>query len=672
MSSATPNSGSGGKITPTTPTNKTPVTRSPDLLQVSPTGKTGSASSEVESLPLPPYYSPEGSCVQSVQSGPYLDPPAEFSSQNVPPSANDQPTSSPTPVKPHPPINGGIRYQQVDFASPDQRHENGDSDSFHTDQATAAIANSNGNNSNPVRRRIVPVVMENGGPVLNHHPVSSPGSRGHPISSPDSRGHPVSSPGSRGLQRADKEFPSRSSILTHSDNAETRSSMESGFDADVELENATAWYLSSDSSPKPDSKVPKPRLGPKVAVGSPHSGGQSGQVSLPPPMSRRNGGNVASDHVAHYQQYSGTASDVQSPGGSQKSRESSISDYDRLHHEQRARQQQNAVVHEYENLGQSRRSSVPGEVGQLEDNEDPFYSEILPVHKASKSFDSAEILSGRLYSEEVPPNVARFTSPPPHPPPSAVPKTMRGHAVLFNGHSPTPGAPLSPVTITPAYHQHPSGRGAAGPSGTTAGYRDNVRVTDAARNHSRSRSQPEEFASADTPSPLVALHSNSQPHYSNNQHTSQQYYHHQYYHHQHHRKDRHSSRSGHRRYVNQPLFKSSYPGHHKSTSYHKSHRNDSKSRQGSGGAGGRGGRGQRSSQFPTVARVIENQPYVDEGSQESTSGRGTPETTPTLASRREWTNGNDSGFDKQRQAAAPYCGGKLPSLLPLRKLCKSY
>jgi hypothetical protein len=39
-----------------------------------------------------------------------------------------------------------------------------------------------------------------------------------------------------------------------------------------------------------------------------------------------------------------------------------------------------------------------------------------------------------------------------------------------------------------------------------------------------------------------------------------------------------------------------------------------------------------------------------EGSQESYSGQGTtPEATPTLAARKAWTNGNDSGFDSMQR-----------------------
>ena len=620
-SSATPNSGgkvtptSGGKVTPTTPSNQTAPTDN----QTGTPGKTGSAGAELDALhvPLPPFYSPEGSCVQSVQSGPYLDPPAEFSAQT--PTSRQAP--SPTALKPHPPVNGGIRHQQIAVVATatTTSEQNGENDRetspFDIDQPVT-ITNSNGNNSNP-----------NGRGVLVFCPTTS-------------------SPNSRGLQKTDRKFPSRSSILTHSDNAETRSSMESGFDADNELENATAWYLSPEErSPKPENQGPRPKLGPKVAVVSPMRPQNGPQ---PPPQSGHSSSSTG-DHVTHhYQQYSGTASDMQSPGGSQKSRESSISEYDRLHHD-RARQQTTAVpLHE---AGQwfdgPRRSSLPGEVGNPEDM-DPYYSEVYPAHptnpahKASQSFDCAEILSDRLHSNGGGPHTVRFMSPP-HPPRSGMTKAaIPGHVILFDGHSPTPGAPLSPVTVsTGTSHKQPTR--IHGTNALTMKYQQN-----GTRNHSRSCSQPEELINVGgTPSPLVP-HSNSQPYYSHAHqlpppplHSSGHTHHH--YHH-HHRRDRNSSKSGHRRSGEQSVFKSSYPGHYKIS--HKSHRNSAP-------------KSHRSphSQLPPVTMVMENQPYANEGcSQERASG--TPDATPNLPSRKAWSSGHDSGFDSMNRDSrhAPILG----------------
>lgn len=703
-SSATPNSSSAGKVTPT----------SPNTIASGPTGhltaQTGSipgrsvmTSSELGSPPpvsLPPYYSPEGSTIQPVQSGPYLDPPAEFSMQNTPSSPMSQQVVSPVTAKPHPPVNGDIRRQQVEVgvtptavsAEQHMRQEERETSPFDIDQPLV-LANTNGNNSSDPNCRVIPILTEGYSVIMrsaNDHQPS------------------VSSPNSRGLQKTDRNFPSHSSILTHSDNAEIRSSMESGFDADNELESATAWYLSPDSSPKQDSKNPKPKLGPQVEViiGSPVS--QQGKGPSPTHSST----NSTSIQMAHYQQYSGTASDMHSLGSqSQRSRESSISEYDRLHHD-RTRQQKLAPaipLHEdqpyYDSVGQ-RRGSVPGEVGYgyQDSNMEAVYSEAypvvpvqLPTHKASRSFDSADILNERLQAggDRVPnKSVPRFASPPLPPPPQqrtavTTAKAPRNHVVLFNGHNPTPGAPLSPITLNggtttklapPASYQQSRLSRASGREGNTT--KKTMATTKPYdhldKSHPRSFSQPEEMVNAIVePSSHVApqhTYANTTQLPARSHHSYHNHHEHHYHHHHHHRKDRSSSyssnsssRSGHRRYHHeQPVFKSSYPGHYKGGRSAKSHHRNGSARShhhhhhhDSGGNGRNGGHtvGRHSpsqlemfSARATDSQIASNRTPPYEGSQESYSGQGTtPEATPTLAARKPWTNGNDSGFDSMQR-----------------------
>ena len=683
-------------------------------------------SSEVGSPPsvtLPPFYSPEGSLIQPVQSGPYLDPPDEFSMQNT---GTGSPTSrqvaSPVAAatKPHPPVNGDIRHQQVEVGgvSPTavsaRQEEERETSSFDIDRPLV-LANTNGNNSSDPNCRVVPILTEGYSVMVKmvdgHHQQS------------------VSSPSSRGLHKTDTNFPSHSSIMTHSDNAEIRSSMESGFDADNELENTTAWYLSPDSSPKQDTKNPRPKLGPQVeiVIGSPVR-----QQNKGPPSSIHSSPNSTGAHhqMAHYQQYSGTASDMHSLGSqSQRSRESSFSEYDRLQHD-RVRQQQKlapgpAPLHEdqpyYDSVmeQQQRRGSVPGEVGYgyypdstTNAEEEGIYSEAYPVpvssvhpaHKASRSFDSADILNERLQvgsgahggATAVPKTAPRFISPqlPPHPPQhiamTTVKKAAGNRVVLFNGHNPTPGAPLSPITalnsgatVPPppsSYQQSRStSRALAGRDGSTttkATSKPYDHLLD--KTHSRSRSQPEEIVET-SPHPSVVV---AQPTYANTTQLparSQHSYHHYHHHHpHHHRKDgsssyssNSSSRSGHRRYHHeQPVFKSSYPGHYKggghgTKSHH--HRNGAAKsvhhRHGGSERRGNNVSHHSPSQLQTFsARAVVDswmavalnrtpQYEAEGGSQESFSGQGTtPEATPTLATRKAWTmNGNDSGFDSMKR-----------------------
>lgn len=671
-SSVTPNSGSAGKVTPTSPNAKAVViTSSPTGHLTAQTGSTsgrsGMTSSEIGSpVALPPFYSPEGSTIQPVQSGPYLDPPAEFSTQNTSSPTSRQATSL-VAAKPHPPVNGDIRCQQIEVSTtptavPDQhvRQEERERSPFDIDQPLV-LANSNGNNSSDPNCRVIPILP--GGysvivRVVNDHQLS------------------VSGPNSQGLQKTDTNFPSRSSILTHSDNAEIRSSMESGFDADNELESTTAWYLSPDSSPKQDSKNPRPKLGPQVEViiGSPVSQQNKG------PPSTHSSTNSTSAQLAHYPQYSGTASDMQSlESHSQRSREGSVSEYDRLQHD-RPRQQKSAPtpLHEdqpYYDSVEQRRGSVPGMVGygHPDSNDEVVYSEAYPVsqpaHKASRSFDCADILNERLQAGSVAP---RFMSPPPLPQHTAMTtvKAAHNHVVLFNGHSPTPGAPLSPVTPNGAAPPSRSNH-IPGPNGimkATKQY-DHLEKT-----HSRSCSQPEDVVTA-KPSPLSV----PQPTYANTTQLparSHHSYHHHHHHHHYnphlHRKDRSSSyssnssgRSGHRRYHHeQSVLKSSYPGHYKGGHTKSSHHRNSARSHHHGGLNGRIGDNvghhspsqlQAFSARATDSRVVSSRTSPYEGSQESyNSGQGTtPEATPTLTVRQPWTSGSDSGFDSMQRDGRP-------------------
>ena len=64
-------------------------------------------------------------------------------------------------------------------------------------------------------------------------------------------------------------YPSQTSTLSHSEAPELRSSMESGFDADTELENQTWYLVSPETSPKSHPRGPpdgKQRLGPNVST----------------------------------------------------------------------------------------------------------------------------------------------------------------------------------------------------------------------------------------------------------------------------------------------------------------------------------------------------------------------------------------------------------------------
>ena len=384
-SSATPNSGSGGKVTPSSPTAKV-TTGHPTGYQTVQTGLTSKPSLSGSELgsppPLPPFYSPEGSIVQPVQSGPYLDPPVEFSSQNTPTSSRQ--AMSPVRTKPQPPVNGGVRHQQIDVSATTTtvQHvkQERERSPFDIDQPVF-LANSNGNNNNANGRGV---------PVLTEVRSVSTGMVNH---------HSVSSPNSRGLQSEDN-FPSHSSILTRSDNAEIRSSMESGFDADNELDNTTAWYLSPDSSPKQGDRDPRPKLGPRVVAVS----SQGSQNYRPCHKS-------ADEPLTHFQQYSGTASDMHSLG-SQKSRENSISGYNHSLHDRARQQMVSTPLHENHLYNGARRGSVPGVLEQPQNTTDIVYSEIYPTHKVSRSFDSAEMLNDRVQNGSRSTKV-RFASPPP-------------------------------------------------------------------------------------------------------------------------------------------------------------------------------------------------------------------------------------------------------------------
>lgn len=592
--------------------------------------------------------------IQSVQSGPYLDPPAEFSTQNTT-SPTTQLAEPPVADKPHLPINGGIRHQQIEVgatgAASNQRVREEERETSPNDiDQPLVLTNSNGNNSSDLNCRVIPVLS-------SHQPK-------------------VSSPDLRRLQKTDIHFPNHSRVPSHSDSAEIHSSLESRFDADKKLENTTAWYLSPDSSPRQDSRNPRPKLGPQVKVisGSP----VSHQNKVAPSV--HGSTNSTDTNEVHFQQYSGTASDMQSFGSqSQQSREGSFSEYERLHHDCATRQQKvpptTPLVHVqddqpyYNNVGKQRKGSMPAAVGygQLESNVDAVYSEAYPLsrqpmHKASRSFDCADILNDRLQAGGVgacgsgPKTAPQFSSPQ-----HTKAKAMHNRVVLFNGHSPTPGAPLSPVTpnmVAPSSSSQQSRRLPGGGAGVVA---NKARQCNhhLEMSHSRSRSQPEErpVNTVTRPSPLlVAEHTyaNTTQLPARSQHS---YQHHQHHPH-HHQRINGTGKSGHRRYgQEQSAFKSSYQRQYRGGGggggHTKSQYGGSNGHTFHHSSNGRNNVGLGPSQLQAAfsARAVDVQvtsnrtpPYATNDASQESQGT-TPEAMPLLTPRQKWGSGNDIGFD---------------------------
>ena len=154
----------------------------------------------VESYPT----SPEESIVAS-----YIEPPEEFSAN--PPHHQ----------------NGSLASAHDQFHD----HEHSVPVSAESDQ-TALLANGNGNNNN------------SNGVVLMY--TTSGGTQAYPRLQ---------------SQAAPPSYPSRTSTLSCSDHPEVQySSMESGFDADTELDNS-AWYLSPECSPRQHKRIwPNPTV----------------------------------------------------------------------------------------------------------------------------------------------------------------------------------------------------------------------------------------------------------------------------------------------------------------------------------------------------------------------------------------------------------------------------
>ena len=546
----------------------------------SPTGKTSLTSSDIASPPpLPPItdsylYSPEGSTVQSVQSGPYLDPPDEFSMDLTP-------QAQPSPSHPHPSQNGrpDIKHHQVNLhtaMSDPQVHDLSLADNREALDHVVLLANTNGNSNNSNNYRVYTV------------------SRGY---NSISTGIANRAPIGTGMGLKESHFPSEASTLSHSDNI--RSSLESGFDADNELENTPAWYVSPDSSPKSRRNFHHQRtLGPKVVLSKetyPYS-----TTCVP-----------AQQQEANYSALS---------GGSQKSRENSISE-------------------EYEQnpLHANRRGSIPSDTPHTKYSSTQQQSvRFTQMHKVSRSFDATEVFGTRADGR-------------------------RSDGPFGSGdmlHSRTPGAPMSPVVQVVRDSQMKTKR---------------VPVRDGGGNpaisHIRSKSQPEEVLNV---VPMLAqphshTHSYSQPHTHPSQSSSQSprvcaisphtshlsHHHHRHHHHQNEKNLLYQQRK--LVMSDESIFQSAYPGHRGvSNQKGQSASNTSKGQS----SGSRKVRHQ--SEFH--AHSYQHSPqlkaphglesyYISDDSQ--LSGRGTPETTPTLGNKGKWVSGNDSGFDSMQRSHQP-------------------
>lgn len=190
--------------------------------------------------PLPPVNSPPDT-IQHVRSGPYLDPPSDFAVSRTGPSPR---SLSP---KTHPSANGGQIPRQQTLPSDNQLHQRR--------IVPQGSPNSNGNNNqtggqrNRFPNQSISLGMVNG--VM---------------------GRAEAEQNPQNLQQY--HFPSQASTLSH---PESRSSMESGFDADSELDNQqNPWYnthVSPNVSPKRrlshDNRPPV--LGPQVTLPSGHT-----------------------------------------------------------------------------------------------------------------------------------------------------------------------------------------------------------------------------------------------------------------------------------------------------------------------------------------------------------------------------------------------------------------
>ena len=430
----------------------------------------GQGHSQGPDLPLPPVHSPNGSMIQALPSGPYLDPPSEFAAS----VGVSSPTSSTIAQ------NGGIPQQRVGVSQVQRRSTGND-----PQVVPHGSPNSNGNNNN--RGRIGSHSISLG--MVNRVMV---GTEQDHVAPP--------------VQRQNY-FPSQASTLSRSDIPETRSSMESGFDADNELENQQqgAWYISPDASPKSRrrSRESRPTLGP--------------EVSLP-----------LSQPVMRHTRMSSDSRDSRHSGSQMSQHESASDDYEKLvfnqphpghAHQRRAPRR-----------ADQRRGSLDAVVlMSVKDKSNTYtYGEqnvydtaYPPVHIPSRSFDTTGHVSSRSGSRT-------------RPTPPSLHHSQSSHHSQESHHTPRP--PISP--IPPA--NPPSSRA------TSAKSRSEKRSH---HHHARNHSQPvHAFNSVPPPSHHhVSAHVHSQPDPRLSQspdHTPQ-------------KRDRNQS---HMRNKDRP-FQSAYPGH---------------------------------------------------------------------------------------------------------------
>ncbi len=369
-------------------------------------------SSSGSGSPLPPANSPNGS-IQHVRSGPHIDPPSDFAVNHGGPS--------PRSLSPNLRLssNGGIPHQQTDnrFYSQERRI------------VSQGSPNSNGNNN------------QSGAP-RNRFPNQSIS-----LGMVDRvMGRNDAEQNAANLQQY--QFPSQASTLSH---PESRSSRESGFDADSELENP--WYNSQSPNTSPQRPLGHsnrpPVLGPQVTLPSTH---------------------INSRHTR-------TESRDSYHSGSQMSQHESLSDdYERLTFNSQAHSQSSRAS----TLAERRRGSLDAVVmlsakeksstytyGEQQVEYDQAYPP--PSHKPSRSYDAT--------GHRGPRGLVRHTPPSSH------------HS---QESQPSPRPPLPPSS-------RPSSRASS------------ARSRSEKRSHVRNHSQPDHLSSMPASYYHTSTHSNSQP-----------------------------------------------------------------------------------------------------------------------------------------------------------------
>ena len=362
-------------------------THNPKFSPTSPTSQTRSTGSDIESPPpLPPianvYYpnSPEGSDVHSIPSRPYLDPPAEFASNSV---SNPLIPSS---IEIQHSQNGSIVPQHNLRVGSSEHHISHEPNPPSPQAHNHSNTNGNNNNGGSYRSR----------PIRTPHSISI--GRVNEMMVSDNFEHTVEPVSPLPIVLQSGYYQSQASTLSRSDVPDTRSSMESGFDADNELET---WYTSPNSSPKSRrrSRENRPKLGPKVV---PPSFSPPGPKHIRIPSESRD---------SHH-------------SGSQLSQGESVSDdYERLVHDPH---------HEKARILDQRRGSLDavvmlsaqGKASTYTYGVQPDYDQAYPVHKPSRSLDATR---GHMKRNTVPSHHSQASqrSHPPHSPRSPISPTGR-------------------------------------------------------------------------------------------------------------------------------------------------------------------------------------------------------------------------------------------------------